>query len=340
MPFLLASALLTRARRLARWMPYLGCGCGSGPSARSVPAAIVAAALFGVPVAVARLVAAHVAGRVFRRAACAHGDSITLLDDLRGLLPAAVISGTAAQLLPRFDLGSLGAPASIAAGALLGFAVAPCGLGGVAVAATIRQHSPIAAAAFLAVAGIADARTFSKLPPSHESGRDAFAYALAALSCAIVAIRHGDALVHPFVAVALAGSAVACAALFVSSLRTYRAELRVAPAVMLAGALASAPPPPYRVSETTMRELFNGERLGFTGRLVRDASGDALVRYAIFCCRADAAPIVIRLSEREPHAPGTWLHADGEVAERAGRFELRTKNVETVAPPADPFVYR
>ena len=109
---------------------------------------------------------------------------------------------------------------------------------------------------------------------------------------------------------------------------------------MLAGVLAAAPPPVYRATETTLGGAFPGERVTFLGALVRDASHDALVRYAIVCCRADATPVVLRLASRAPFAPGTWLHADGAIVARDRALLFAPAFLERVAPPLDPFVYR
>ncbi len=75
-PFLLAGVLLASLlRRRSRAVAYLGCGCGSGPSARSLPAAAATWMLFGPLVAIARFAAAIVAAKLFcRRDAC--GDAL------------------------------------------------------------------------------------------------------------------------------------------------------------------------------------------------------------------------------------------------------------------------
>src|SRR5271165_6598067 len=65
LPYLCASAVLApllriRARTL---LAYAGCGCGTGPSARSIPAAIAVAWLFGPWIAFGRLIAASLIAR-------------------------------------------------------------------------------------------------------------------------------------------------------------------------------------------------------------------------------------------------------------------------------------
>lgn len=88
-----------------------------------------------------------------------------------------------------------------------------------------------------------------------------------------------------------------------------------------------------------MRDLFAGERLSFTGALVRGAGSSAVVRYAITCCRADAAPIAVRLERAPPYTTGTWLRVDGVLEDRAGAIELKAERIARVAAPGDPFLY-
>jgi uncharacterized membrane protein YcgQ (UPF0703/DUF1980 family) len=63
------------------------------------------------------------------------------------------------------------------------------------------------------------------------------------------------------------------------------------------------------------------------------------VRYAITCCRADAAPIAVRLERPPAYAAGTWLRVDGIMEDRGGAMQLKTRRVDRVAAPNDPFVY-
>jgi uncharacterized membrane protein YcgQ (UPF0703/DUF1980 family) len=109
---------------------------------------------------------------------------------------------------------------------------------------------------------------------------------------------------------------------------------------MLAGALIGAPPPVYHATETTLTELFPGEHLDFTGVMTCANGACALVRYAVTCCRADAAPVVVRLSAPARYPPGAWLRADGRVEEGPGGLRLAAQRVERIAPPLDPFIYR
>ena len=343
-PFILAGIALGRVARCENAAAFLGCGCGSGPAARSIPAAAVTWIVFGPVVAIARLLAATAVARVMlsrwpavqREAPHRHNH---LLGELAALLPAALIAGASMQVSLFARASNVSPFAQLAGGALLGFAASPCGIGAAAVASALHQRAPLAAGAFLCVAGIVDVRALvrrsRRLPD-----RDAVATSVLALALAIVGLRHGDALVHPALAFPLLCCAAACAAAAV--LFRYRRDVRAlpAPALMLAGALVAAPPPAYRATETTLSGAFPGEHLTFTGTLVRTAHSAALVRYAITCCRADAAPIVVRLSQRPPFASGTWLRAEGYVGMAGGDVRLVTRRIDRIAPPADPFTYR
>lgn len=337
-PFLLGSSVLARLLRRPGAAAYLGCGCGGGPSARSLPAAVATALVFGPAAAAARLGAAIVVARILRRrvhSPCPE-EPPELLSELAALLPSALLAGAATQFGGLLDPARLSPALGMLTGALLGFAAAPCALGGVAVAAALHARSPLASAAFLCVAGIVDLRA---LGPHRDPvrRRDALAYALLSAALAAVALRGGESLVHPHLVPAI--GAAAAVALFgaVASRHELAPFRRVAPLVMIAGAFSGAPAPAYHATETTLDGLFPGERLTFTGTLVREAAHAALVRYAITCCRADAAPVVVRLAEVPPYGTGTWLRVDGRVD---GELHLDASDIRRVPSPADPFVYR
>ncbi|HEY1884403.1 MAG TPA: hypothetical protein VGG51_15345 [Candidatus Cybelea sp.] len=152
-----------------------------------------------------------------------------------------------------------------------------------------------------------------------------------------VALRGGDALVHPALAPVLGFSAAIALAGAARHRREISPAQRAAPILMLAGLFTAAPPPPYYATETTLSGLFPGERLTFTGTLVRDGSHIAVVRYAITCCRADASPVVVRLDRAPPYEAGTWLRVDGRID---GDLRLKAARTQRIAPPIDPFVYR
>ncbi|MBV9333733.1 MAG: hypothetical protein JO146_06975 [Candidatus Eremiobacteraeota bacterium] len=343
-PFLFAgialSLLLKRHWRVAE---YVGCGCGAGPSARSLPATAATWLLFGPYVALARFGAASIAGLVMSRTRthCDRGDAGKPgpLGELAAMLPAALLAGIATQFGTLFDATHRTPIESVLGGALFGFLAAPCGIGAVAVAGALRERDPVAAAGFLCVAGILDVRAL-RARSSRTGGVDAFAYLMLAAALGIVASRHGDALVHPAFAVPVACCAIAATFLALFASRQRCASVRIAPAAMLAGALLGAPPPRYHATETTMRDLFAGEELSFTGTLVRTSGSSALVRYAITCCRADAAPIAVRLERPPPYETGAWLRVNGVLEDRGGDMRLRAQRIERISAPGDPFLYR
>jgi hypothetical protein len=342
-PFLLAARLLTwlcGARPQA--IAFLGCGCGTGPSARSIPAAAATWLLFGPAIAIARLAAAIAVARLLHARdrtahACTHREGF--LDDLAAMTAPALLAGVAMQILPLGVFAHANPVAVALGGALFGFAAAPCALGGVALAGAIHAQAPIAGAAFLCVAGLLDARALTARK-HRTGGDDAFAYLLTAAALGFVALRGGDALVHPVIADFLGLSAIASFALFIAHRSERTPAARLAPAIVLAGVLAAAPPPVYRATETTLAGAFPGERVTFLGTLARDASHDALVRYAIVCCRADATPIVLRLSSRAAFTPGSWLRADGTIVAHGNALVFAPDHLERAPPPLDPFVYR
>jgi hypothetical protein len=339
-PFILAAAALVRVplRWSSQMVPYLGCGCGAGPSARSLPAAAAACLIFGPFVAGARLAAAIAVDRLLLKPApCSHrGDS--LLNQLAMVAPLAIAGAVAVSFAPVLFDARASRFLSFAAGALAAIIISPCGIGTIGFAAALRGTLPAAAAALLCVAGIFDLRTWMR--SSHATdNHDALAYAIAAISCALVAARGGAQLVHPAVALALWPCAIACAMFAYRYRFEQHARLRIPPLIMLAGAVLAAPPPEYHATETSLLDAFAGERVDFTGKITQTGDATTLVRYAITCCRADAAPVVIRLASSAPWAHG-WMHARGVLVQTSGGLRLRADSLSAVAPPADPFVYR
>ncbi len=184
-------------------VPYLGCGCGSGPSARSVPAAIATALLFGPLVAGVRLAAAIAVDRLASlKDSCAHPDD-SVLEQFSALTPLAILAALATMFAPMFArVARVPALEAFAAAAILGFVAAPCGIGAAALAAPLRAVHPAAAAGFLCVAGIFDFRTWLRsthVDPQH----DTLGYAMTALACGIVAAHAGAGLVNPRIAATL-----------------------------------------------------------------------------------------------------------------------------------------
>jgi len=103
---------------------------------------------------------------------------------------------------------------------------------------------------------------------------------------------------------------------------------------MLAGALTGAPLPSYPATVTTLADAYAGQALTFTGV----SNGEAITRYAITCCRADAAPVTVRLA----HATKMrgWIRAQGILAADERGLALSAARLEAIAAPSDPFVYR
>jgi hypothetical protein len=340
-PFILAALALTQTPLWwnARMDAYLGCGCGVGPSARSLPAAAATWLVFGPLVAGARLAGAMLVARFQHRHHACSNHRASLLSELHLLVPVAALGAAAALFLPAVAGAHTSRAEAFALGAAAAFVTAPCALGSVGLAAAVRSVLPAASAGFLCVAGILDVRTWLR-PRGQACRHDACAYAMFALACAIVAARCGSGLVHPKLAIALWPCAVAGAFCAYRFRNEQSGRLRIAPAVMLSGALLAAPPPQYHATETTLGDAFAGERVDFTGVLTRTGDAATLVRYAITCCRADAAPIVIRLLNAPASTMRGWMHARGVLVARGGNLRLRADALTPIAPPADPFVYR
>jgi uncharacterized membrane protein YcgQ (UPF0703/DUF1980 family) len=104
--------------------------------------------------------------------------------------------------------------------------------------------------------------------------------------------------------------------------------------------IIGAPQPAYRATETTLADAFAGERVDFTGVAVHERTTSALVRYAITCCRADAAPVALALDRNLASFDGRWMHARGVIEDDGGALRLHVAELAPVAPPSDPFVYR
>jgi hypothetical protein len=337
LPYLVAAAIASvligrHARPLAA---YAGCGCTSGPSARSIPAAVAAAALFGVPAALARFAAANLVSRFVHTHD--HGAPVDLFGELAALVPAALLSSAIMLALPSLPLRSLPGPALFIGGALLGIIASPCAFGGIALAASLHVSAPLAAVGALCTAGIVP-NLWRRSPRG--AMHDPWAYGALALACALTAARHGGTLVHPRMTIPLALCAIACT-LFVWHFRRHcaRSPRRLAFAT-LAAIVIGAPAPPYHVTETTLADGFPGERVDFTGVAVSQSGASVLMRYAITCCRADAAPVALALDRNLAAVNGRWLRAQGNLERNGAQLRLHVATLTPITPPGDPFIYR
>jgi hypothetical protein len=337
LPYLAVAAIAAPVvGRFARVLvAYAGCGCTAGPSARSIPAAIATAALFGLPVAAARVVVASLAARM--TATKNHDAHVDVLGDVAALLPAALLAAVIMLVLPVLPLAALPVAALFVGGAILGVVASPCALGGVALAASLHARSPVAAAGVLCTAGL--------LPNlwrrhAHDAMHDPWAYGALGLACALVAAQHGGMLVHPRMAIPLALTACMCLVL-AWRVRSHRARApRWFAFAALAAVVIGAPAPLYRGTETTLADGFAGERVDFTGVAVAEHGNSALVRYAITCCRADAAPVAVALDRNLAGESGRWMRASGTLERDGTQLRLHAEQLTPIAPPADPFVYR
>ena len=351
-PFILAAWALGRILPGAsRWAALLGCGCGGGPAACSLPAAVATWLTFGPVVAVARFAAAW-ASAVLPTKPChpersdqrersrrARG-APSPLASLASLLPFAIVAGVVSHALPMlYPLAHASPIIAGIAGAVLGLALAPCGLGVVGIAGALRAVCPAACVGFLITAGIIDVRSLLA-HHQHHTGHDGRAYLLAAIACAFVAWHGGAALVHPRFVLPLFASAATLVALAYKHRCVREIRALLAPSLLLAIAIAGAPAPTYRATPTTLADAFPGEHLAFTGVVARDGNLTSLVRYAITCCRADAAPISILLANAESARIGSWLQADGTLVTVDGALRLHVEHETIVAPPGDPYLYR
>jgi hypothetical protein len=336
MPFVLVSALVSRFGS-ARWaLALIGCGCGRVPGGLSLPATALCWLAFGPAVALARLLAAIALSRRTREKACRREGP---LDELAAMAPFALAGGLASGWLGEHaaTLASAGPVAAFAAGLTLGV-LSPCAAGSVALAAGLRVVAPSAAAGILCSAGIARLGVPAVVagPQLWSSGR--LVLAALAFACALAAARHGSGLVHPRLVLPLGCTAAAAVLLAV------RGAPRRAPglpaALVLAALLLGSPEPRYMATETTLEGAFPGERVAFTGKALRAGETTTLVRFAITCCRADAAPVALRLDRPLDVADGTWVEAVGVMVTAPRGPALHATRTRAVGRPSDPFVYR
>lgn len=338
-PQQIAASLASVASILIEALPFLafgslasvlGCGCGRA-GARALPVIAFTWVQFGPLVALARAAAAFTVARIIERGHSHDHRATNPGDELLALLPSAILAVIISQVAGK--LGVIG-------GLALGFAGAPCALGGVALAASLRGHAPAVAIAVLCTSGVLDARTVFSLFSVRRTEPNGLVDVAAALVCAVTAYKHGAQLVHPLWSVPLALAAVAYAYRAWTNRRRGITPALVPLGLALGALVVTVPAPEPAAHETTLADVYVGERLDFTGRLVRRASMATLERYAITCCRADAQPVVVRLT-RAPSTPeGTWLRVRGTIVRNGTRLALAASTTTVIAPPADPFIYR
>ena len=341
LPYAAASSALRPL--LGRFAPhvlaYAGCGCSHGAGARSIPAAIACAAVFGPFVAVARWIAAIVVNTLRRNASHAHDrDDAPIVSDLTTLAPAAVLAGVINVAASALSLSHCSAPVQLIAGVTFGFIAAPCALGGVALASALHAQSPLASYAMLGVAGIVDLRVWWR-PRTRRAYGDRATYAMLALSCAIVAYQHGASLIHPRLTLVLWGCTVYVLYLAIRSQSVTAPVQRLVAASLVAAVLTGSPPPPEITTEAAIDALYPGERIDFTGEYQTSANGARVVRYGITCCRADARPVCIPLANQLAIHRGAWVNVRGTVRRRGDALVVAASSIRQVAPPIDPFVY-
>ncbi len=112
------------------------------------------------------------------------------------------------------------------------------------------------------------------------------------------------------------------------------------PIVMLIAIAARSPMPQRNVDATVLDEAFAGEALAFTGVAHASHGGTIIQRYAITCCRADAALVAVRTTRRLSVADGSWITVSGLLENAPAGLSLSPARWRRIAPPPDPFVYR
>jgi hypothetical protein len=308
LPYLAASVVLAPlfGRFADAATAFAGCGCGNAPGALSLPAALATAALFGPVVAIARFIAALVAWRI--AVVEEHVHERSLLHELHRLAPSALTCGVVVTALPSLHLTVVPVLVLFFCGALIGALATPCTLGGIALASTFYSAAPALSYGVLFTSGIITFRVHHVV--------DRVRRRVIACRSNARASTHDDSTRRMFV-----------------TLRLPRIALPIALVVAI---VIGAPMPPASVNETTLTDLYPGERLSFTGMYV----DGTLMRYAITCCRADAAPVSIRLLNRLRVPNRIWVRADGVIARSGACLVLSASKIATIAPPSDPFLYR
>lgn len=353
-PFVLVASLAERIVRRIRPMSaatvrrcasLAGCGCGPAPGALSVPALALCWLGFGPAIALSRALAALAVARLAGRYRDPAGEPA---DDplvyLATLVAPSIGGAVVGQLLLRTNAGI---PPAIGflAGTLLG-ALSPCAAGSVAFACAVRFTSPATSVGLLATAGLF---AFAR-PPRTETavirrargaGSARLPAAAIALACALLVARHGAGFLSPRLLPLVGIASLLAAGLALAGSRPVRPIAWAAPATMLAALICGSPSPVLpQASATSLDGAFPGQALRFTGVAQHDERSTTLVRLAITCCRADAAPVAVRLDQPLRAPDGAWVEAEGVLVSRSGGLVLRVTRARRTSPPVDPFVYR
>ena len=324
-----AGLALPRVFRAASAIAYLGCGCGSGPSARSLPAAAATWLAFGPAIAAARFGAAVGVALLLNASRRPGGccdparRSDSLLGELSALLPAALTAGAAMQLdrpgrsarPPRARPGGWGRAARFCR-----YALRFGRRGGRRARCTFTPRWP--PPRFFALPGSSTCARSRAGRGARGRTRRVCIYAARARAWdrGIASRRRARPPGHCRRVRRAAGAAAVAAALH---RRERDARARFAPIVMLLGALTAAPPPVYRATETTMSDLFPGERLTFTGVLSRA------------CGAAAARPLRDYVLPRRRRTGRVATHAPAELSSRHVATRRRHR-IETRAGSAEP----
>lgn len=338
LPFLLAGQV-SRAGGRHRWLvALLGCGCAGGPAARSLPAALLGAALLGPWIAAVRFAAAWTLRSA--RPSHAHGPADPLAA-LEAYLPYALAGGAAVTIVPALapELGSVAWPLAALAGALLAFVSAPCAFGAITLGSALGHIQPALGYGWLAVAGVADLRVFGSRPQHAPAALGKAAAAALVIALGVVVLRHGATLIHPrFVPLlALAGGSLAWSW---RGRPPTRRGLGLAAFLLAAALFVRAPDRPPLASATTLSSAYAGEPFAMRGQVARAGAATFVTRQAITCCRADAVPVTIRTAREVARPSGAWVAVRGVLVLANGTLCLRVRALRDIAPPADPYLYR
>lgn len=269
-----------------------------------------------------------------------------MLEELSAVAGFALVGALVTTALRSALLGDALTAAPMPIVFLLGVAtgmLASCTLGSIAFAASVHSAAPALAGGVLCSAGVfALHARWAPNAAHHELHHSVAArplYGAMALACAIVAARGGATLVHPKLVLWIAlGAALASLNAFRTDARTRRSTT-LPVLLMLAAALSPNAAVQHNAPAAAFDTLVLGERVRLSAQIAGGAR-TTLVRYAITCCRADAAPVAVRLDRVLGPPPGSWVTVDGTVGADSGGLVVHVTGARAIPPPADPFLYR